>query len=369
MAKKQKGGEESYLNNFVDEVMNSFNMKGGGKQKGGVVELSPMLVSLMTLGMRVAADPKLSAILKKHNKISGGNGELVAKAAIDQLLTSTKGSFKGGNIEKSDMFSNAVLPVAKGGKNRRKVGGGEAEDLIIPPADEVQEDFSDFAEIINGGAKRSKATKAAMTKTKATKAIAKVTKAKKGKKQRGGENSDDEYTMLQEFEKSGDIDQIEEFSNLMNGGRKGRRMKGGSDEDVDLMFDQPPADDVSLEQIEEFTNFMNGGKKPKQTKQTKKTSKKMKGGSDEDVDLMFDQPPADDVSLEQIEEFTNFMNGGKKPKQTKKTSKKMKGGSDEDVDLMIDQPPADDVSLEQIEEFTNFMNGGKKPRNYRKSKK
>jgi hypothetical protein len=236
MSKKQLGGEESYLNNFVDEVMGSFNMKGGEFQKGGVVELSPMLVSLMTLGMRVAVDPKLSAVLKKHNKLNGGSGELISKAAISNLI-SGKGSLIGGNIDSSDMFSTSVLPPSTGGRRGGKrggklSGGGEAEDLMpsVSPDDEI----ADMGSFVEGGAKGKKGKK-----------------AKKGKK-RGGEGCNGE--------------EIEEFSNLMSGG------------------------EAELEEM--FSNMQDAMDAPVVGGKAKKGKRKTKGGDGEaELEEMFSNMP------------------------------------------------------------------------------
>ena len=306
MSKKQLGGEESYLNNFVDEVMGSFNMKGGKFQKGGVVELSPMLVSLMTLGMRVAVDPKLSAVLKKHNKLNGGSGELISKAAVSNLL-SGKGSHFGGNIDGSDMFSTGVLPPATGGRRGGRrggklSGGGEAEDLMpsVSPDDEIA-DVGSFL-----GGKKAK----------------KTTKAKKGKKTKGGDGAEE----------------VEEFSNLMSGGEA----------DLEEMFSnmQDAMDDPVV-------GGAKGKKGKKTTKATKaKKGKKTKGGDGaEEIEEFSDLMSGGEADLEEM--FSNMQDamddpvvGGAKGKKGKKTTKatkatkakkgkKTKGGDGEagDADL------------------------------------
>jgi len=282
MSKKQLGGEESYLNNFVDEVMGSFNMKGGKFQKGGVVELSPMLVSLMTLGMRVAVDPKLSAVLKKHNKLNGGSGELISKAAISNLI-SGKGSFAGGNIDSSDMFSTDVLPPSTGGRRGGRrggklSGGGEAEDLMpsVSPDDEI----ADAGSLVEGGGKGKKGKKA--------------TKAKKGKKTKGGDGGEE----------------IEEFSNLMSGGEA----------DLEEMFSnmQDAMDDPAVGggKGKKGKKAAKAAKAAKATKATKaKKGKKTKGGDGE----------GSDAELEEM--FSNMQDSMDTPVVGGKTRGGKKGGS------------------------------------------
>jgi hypothetical protein len=71
--------DPSELQNFITDVLAT--QAGGGikrKQKAGSVELSPLIVSILTLGMRVASDPKLSKMFDKHRKVQGGNSDNVA---------------------------------------------------------------------------------------------------------------------------------------------------------------------------------------------------------------------------------------------------------------------------------------------------
>jgi hypothetical protein len=134
---KTKGGN-SYINEFVDEMTRGITgnkMTGGATKlkfrgvKGGSVELAPLLVSLMTLGMRVASDPKLSDVYKKHTKMSGGSDDILKNEY--EMNTS---QFGGNGIY--DMFANALenVPSVEGGskikKSRgRKYKGGSDEDM------------------------------------------------------------------------------------------------------------------------------------------------------------------------------------------------------------------------------------------------
>jgi hypothetical protein len=322
MSKKQLGGEESYLNNFVDEVMGSFNMKGGKFQKGGVVELSPMLVSLMTLGMRVAVDPKLSAVLKKHNKLNGGSGELISKAAISNLI-SGKGSFAGGNIDSSDMFSTDVLPPSTGGRRGGRrggklSGGGEAEDLMpsVSPDDEI----ADAGSLVEGGGKGKKGKKA--------------TKAKKGKKTKGGDGGEE----IEEFSNlmsGGEADLEEMFSNMQDamddpavGGGKGKKGKKAAKATKAKKGKKTKGGDGG-EEIEEFSNLMSGGEA---------------GEAEADLEEMFSnmQDAMDDPSV-----VGGKGKKGKKAAKATKAAKAKKGKKTKGGD-----------GGEEIEEFSNLMSGG-----------
>ena len=135
--------------NMETTSLNYFNvgnsMQGGGKykqnkKKGGVVlELSPFLVSLITLGARVAADPKLKSSDDKGSKASkaskgskgskkslGGDGEL-----FDCPVTKEYSNYPFGGDSASEP---APESVSGGGKRRnRKARGGsmqEVKDLL-----------------------------------------------------------------------------------------------------------------------------------------------------------------------------------------------------------------------------------------------
>jgi hypothetical protein len=133
-------GGDSYISAFVDEmtkgVVGGMEQTAGGKKmlklkgkRGGSIELAPLLVSLMTLGMRVASDPKLSETYKKHTKMSGG-ADILANE-YDTNMTISGGSASGIY----DMFANALNTVSiVGGRHTQKMkkmahGGNKTEPV------------------------------------------------------------------------------------------------------------------------------------------------------------------------------------------------------------------------------------------------
>lgn len=133
-------GGDSYISAFVDEmskgVVGGMEQTAGGKKMlklkgkhGGSIELAPLLVSLMTLGMRVASDPKLSETYKKHTKMSGG-ADILANE-YDANMTISGGSASGIY----DMFANALNTASiVGGRHPQKTrkaarGGNKAEPV------------------------------------------------------------------------------------------------------------------------------------------------------------------------------------------------------------------------------------------------
>ena len=116
--------DPSELQNFITDVLAT--QAGGGnkrKQKAGSVELSPLIVSILTLGMRVASDPKLSKMFDKHRKVQGGGSDNVAS-----------------DLHKSIIGSVAELQSTGGAKSRQnnknsKRGGS---DLVVSEKMETQ---------------------------------------------------------------------------------------------------------------------------------------------------------------------------------------------------------------------------------------
>jgi hypothetical protein len=134
---EKSGGDSSYLNSFVDNVLGNQQQTGGktnkkakteakkAAKKGGfvdlgVVELSPFLVSLMNIGAFAAVDPKLNKLGNKEKKTfrrgrkQGGADmqpfEMVAQDAnvqpfemtdIHNGMNSTGGANKGRKSKRS----------------------------------------------------------------------------------------------------------------------------------------------------------------------------------------------------------------------------------------------------------------------------
>lgn len=133
-------GGNSYISAFVDEmakgVVGGMEQTAGGKKMlklkgkhGGSVELSPLLVSLMTLGMRVASDPKLSETYKKHTKMSGGADILANEYEKNMAISG------GGASGIYDMFANALNTASiVGGRSQKmkKMAKGGTKETADP---------------------------------------------------------------------------------------------------------------------------------------------------------------------------------------------------------------------------------------------
>lgn len=133
-------GGNSYISAFVDEmskgVVGGMEQTAGGKKMlklkgkhGGSVELSPLLVSLMTLGMRVASDPKLSETYKKHTKMSGGADILANEYEKNMTISG------GGASGIYDMFASALNTASiVGGRSQKvkKMARGGTKETVDP---------------------------------------------------------------------------------------------------------------------------------------------------------------------------------------------------------------------------------------------
>lgn len=287
---KSKGGDPNLMNlstpselqKFVTEIITT--QAGGAKmnKKTGGMELSPFIVSILTLGMRVASDPKLSKMFDKHRKLHGGSDN-VATEMYNTLVNNTemsggktKSKKRGGDYASFDMEE---VPVVKGGKSKSKKRGG---------CDYSGTENVEKVPVTEGG-----------------KAKTKVTKSKK----RGGE--DIGAKMFDSIEKS--------FSGLIGGkNKKTNRGKksGGSDVENPSGQDTTPVSDPSAEAMTDMPD--------------------MTSVATEVADLQPVSEMSTDVSElpEMSLEVQDVTTGGGKKRKTKTPAKK--GGNKQQlVDMMV----------------------------------
>jgi hypothetical protein len=151
---EKNGGDASYLNNFVDNVLSNTSTGGAKKtrsKKRGGFDLSPFLVSLLNIGAAMAVDPKSRRRSRSPGRRSrspgrrprspgrrprsGGNfltNMLNTSVAGGDQKTSCSNYSTGGNADVSgalfDMHGSDKL-IHTGGKSRRsrRKTGGTAE--------------------------------------------------------------------------------------------------------------------------------------------------------------------------------------------------------------------------------------------------
>jgi hypothetical protein len=286
---KSKGGDPNLMNlstpselqKFVTEIITT--QAGGAKmnKKTGGMELSPFIVSILTLGMRVASDPKLSKMFDKHRKLHGGS-ENVATEMYNTLVSNTemsggktKSKKRGGDYASFDMEE---VPVTKGGKSKSKKRGGY---------DYVGTEKVEEVPVTEGG-----------------KAKTKVTKSKK----HGGQEMG--MKMFDSIEKS--------FSGLIGGKKKNTnrgKKSGGSDVENLAGQDTTPVSDPSAETVTEMPD--------------------MTSVAAEAADLQPVPEMSTDVSdlPEMSSEVQDVTTGGAKKRKTKTPAKK--GGNKQLIDMMV----------------------------------
>lgn len=320
---KSKGGDEKLANlssptelqNFVTEIITS--QAGGAKmnKKTGGMELSPFIVSILTLGMRVASDPKLSKMFDKHRKLQGGS-ENVATEMYETLVANNPISGgKGKNVKKQNTHSKAESKVGKVGKvgktgktnNSKKHGGFENNEFPL------------LDTVVEGGKAKSKKGKSKKGGSQDVdmKMLDEIEKSLTGgatkrsykSKKRGG-NADENTTDVTPVTfPSEDVASIEEVSDVPD-------MSSVAEEVADL---QPSSemiaeDSIDLSEVPVVESDQSGGYKSRKSKR----STVKKGGNKQMIDMMT------------IPESMNSpVKGGAKKAKAKKTNRK-NGGSDDD---------------------------------------
>ena len=145
---ESKGGETSYLNNFVDNVLGNNKITGGAKKrnvkKKGGFEFSPFLVSLVNIGAALAVDPKLnSEKSEKSEKRSkspvraGGKSRRKTRGGLDMSALFNQGGDNnvdyttGGHADLKEAFNALSQDNMTGGDKRKGRGkknhGGNAD--------------------------------------------------------------------------------------------------------------------------------------------------------------------------------------------------------------------------------------------------
>jgi len=290
MGKKNTGGEDSYLNNFVNEVFDGYKneINGGGNkhQNGGLIELSPFLVALITLGMRVASDPKFASLYKKH--------KIASHASI----------IKGGYDEILSMSSDKA---SVGGKKKRgRKTGGEGAAVSNPDVQPLALSDSPVC---------PKCPECPVVDTTEQAPTAETTGGRKRPTKKGGDYGSKEMFTDVVPVAGGNQNVTDIFKNMLNNYAGNGNTGGNSDKAMDEMFTDMPL--VST-----------GGKKGKKGK---------KGGySDKAMDEMFtDMLPAtggkkgkkggySDKAMDEM--FTDMLpvsTGGKKGKKGGNSDKAM----------------------------------------------
>jgi len=317
---KSKGGDEKLANlssptelqNFVTEIITS--QAGGAKmnKKTGGMELSPFIVSILTLGMRVASDPKLSKMFDKHRKLQGGS-ENVATEMYETLVANNPISGgKGKNVKKQNTHTKAESKVgSKTGKtNGSKKHGGFNEIAVLDT-------------VVEGG----------------------KAKSKRGKSKKGG-NQDVDMKMLDEIEKS------------LTGGTtkrsyKSKKRGGNADQNTENTTDVTPVtfpeDVASIEEVSEVPD--------------------MSSVAEEVADL---QPSSemiadDSVDLSEAPHMESDQSGGYKSRRSKRSTVK-KGGNKQMIDMMTIpesmNSPLKGGAKKARSKKTNRKNGGSEDDNF-----
>jgi len=312
---KSKGGDEKLANlssptelqNFVTEIITS--QAGGAKmnKKTGGMELSPFIVSILTLGMRVASDPKLSKMFDKHRKLQGGS-ENVATEMYETLVANNPISGgKGKNVKKQNTHTKAESKVgSKTGKtNGSKKHGGFNEIAVLDT-------------VVEGG----------------------KAKSKRGKSKKGG-NQDVDMKMLDEIEKS------------LTGGTtkrsyKSKKRGGNADQNTENTTDVTPVtfpseDIASIEEVSEVPD--------------------MSSIAEEVADLQPSSEMIADgvVDLSEVPPVESDQSGGYKSRRSKRSTVR-KGGNKQMIDMMTIpesmNSPVKGGAKKARSKKTNRKNGG-----------
>ena len=264
---EKSGGDSSYLNNFVDNVLG--NQTGGkkraSKKKGGfadlgVVELSPFLVSLINLGARVAVDPKLN-----KSKKQGGDGEVVLDTPLDggkarkgrkgrKASSPTRRSKSPARRSKSPT-RRSKSPKRSVRRGRKVKGGAELEPFGQFGMNEMSSIPAPLQDASVVNVQNAINATAAMTGGK-----------KKGAKKSGGDGSNfmENFSKMPTFK---DIVVQQDVSTVTTGGAKKRKTKGGQDTNC-------PA---TNEAFTTFASLTASGGKSKSKKRT------LRGGNADDL--------------------------------------------------------------------------------------
>lgn len=153
------------IDNIFEKLSSSVGGKKSGKKggkktskkTGGTIELSPILVSLIILGLRVISNSKLSSAYMKHvKKVRGGNDNMEIKF-FDSML---KTGGNNGAIVPEGMLPSLISNISgliKGGKKKSYKGGQEyaGVDFSIP----TDQSFSDYQFIEKQGGKKLRKSK------------------------------------------------------------------------------------------------------------------------------------------------------------------------------------------------------------------
>lgn len=299
---KSRGGDEKLANlstptelqNFVTEIITS--QAGGAKmnKKTGGMELSPFIVSILTLGMRVASDPKLSKMFDKHRKLQGGSDN-VATEMYETLVNTVTTGGKGKNVKKQNVTS-------KSGNKNKKHGGSELES-------------SDLLEGGKGKAKSAKSKKGGseyfdmkmLDKIEKSLTGGTVKRQYKSKKRGGndGENATDVTPVTFPLEDVGPVEEAHDVTDMTS--------VAAEAEDLQPTGEMIADDSVDLSEVSPVEVDQSGGSK---SRKTKKTSVK-KGGNKQMIDMM--AIPAS---------MNSPVKGGAKKARSKKMNRK-NGGSDD----------------------------------------
>lgn len=299
---KSRGGDEKLANlssptelqNFVTEIITS--QAGGAKmnKKTGGMELSPFIVSILTLGMRVASDPKLSKMFDKHRKLQGGSDN-VATEMYETLVNTVTTGGKAKNVKKQNVTS-------KTGNKNKKHGGSELES-------------SDLLEGGKGKAKSAKSKKGGsqyfdmkmLDKIEKSLTGGTVKRQYKSKKRGGndGENATDVTPVTFPLEDVGPVEEAHDVTDMTS--------VAAEVEDLQPTGEMIADDSVDLSEVSPVEVDQSGGSK---SRKTKKTSVK-KGGNKQMIDMM--AIPAS---------MNSPVKGGAKKTRSKKMNRK-NGGSDD----------------------------------------
>jgi hypothetical protein len=286
---EKSGGDSSYLNNFVDNVLGNTQAGGTKKRRAkknggfadlGVVELSPFLVSLVNLGAHTAIDPKLN----KSKKKMGGNDEI----ALDMPLVGGK-LRKGRKAKSPSRRSKSPSRRSKSPSRRSKSPSRRSKSPSRPirrgrRVKRGGAEFSQFGMNDMPNIPTPVYDSPVLNVQNAINATASMTggKKRKGVKKSGGDASNfmENFNKMPTFK---DMVVPQDVSTVVTGGAKKRKTKGGQDNNCS-------------ETKEAFTLF--GGKSKKRT---------IRGGNADNLINM--------RATEALEPFSLF--GGKKPRGRK----------------------------------------------------
>jgi hypothetical protein len=300
---KSRGGDEKLANlssptelqNFVTEIITS--QAGGAKmnKKTGGMELSPFIVSILTLGMRVASDPKLSKMFDKHRKLQGGSQNIATEMYETLVNNTVTTGGKAKNVKKQNVTPKTV-------NKTKKHGGSESESHLLEGG--------------KGKAKNVKSKKGGsqdvdmkmLDKIEKSLIGGKVKRQYKSKKRGGNtdENTTDVTPVSFPLEDIGPLEEVHDVTDMSSVAAEVEDLQPVSTSDI-LADDSVELPEVPLVEVDQ-----NGGGK---SRKTKKSSVK-KGGNKQMIDMMV------------IPELMNSpVKGGAKKTRGKKVNRR-NGGSD-----------------------------------------